>query len=111
MVVDELRDSTCRNLLPIVFYILKKVDKRSDAWAWVVWVKSFMSFLGQGILGRPRVSHVYNFLYYVYRIKEAEFMFLCLLTWLSYTLCLIPYFYVISTNWCVISRVSIVIGT
>ena len=33
LVVDELRDSTCRNILPIVFAILKKVDKPSDAGA------------------------------------------------------------------------------
>ena len=33
LVVDELRDSTCRNILPIVFSILKMVDKLSDAGA------------------------------------------------------------------------------
>ena len=51
------------------------VDKPSDAGAYTIWVKSFMSLLGQGILGRPRVSHVSNLLYYVYRIKEVEFKF------------------------------------
>ena len=49
------------------------VDKPSDVGAYTVW--AFMSLLGQGILGRPRVSHVSNFVYYVYRIKEAEFKF------------------------------------
>ena len=33
LVVDELRDSTCRNISPNFFTILKMVDKPSDAGA------------------------------------------------------------------------------